>query len=370
MPKDITTQLIEMAEEHPYNIAPDRFIRLLSLKAQTPTVINAMWNLFLMNGTLPTIDEAKQLVKDRRAKPKEPSRLGRVKSHFFDSGSFALWTKAAKYAKDNGKSKYAYYDTDEFWQYMDNYAAFVKAHPESIDHYANVDVIPNPELSYRNQKYLEDKHGLSPIPVVHYTTDVKWLRRYLKEGYEFVALGGLVGSIMRAECREWIDTCFNCICDNTRRLPKVKVHGFGLTAFEPMIRYPWWSVDSTSWAQKGIFGLIVIPRKKQGKFRFDVTPTMLSVTTESPLRRKHGAHLFTLSREERKVVDEWLDMIGVPIGVTDVHGNRVIHGITNSQPERILVYLRFFDEMVKTIPEWPWPFTTSLTTRGKPLGMI
>ena len=367
---DILRLLNHLADEHPGTIAPEQFLRALKLKGETPTIANAMWHLFCRTRTIPTVAEGKELTRVRRAKPKDPGRLGKVASHFFDSGSFALWTKAAEYTKKHKCGRWDYYETDEFWAYMDAYAEFVKAHPESIDFYANVDVIPNPELSYRNLKYLESK-GINPVPVVHYTTDLKWLRKHIKEGYDFIALGGLVGSAMKSECREWMDACFNIICDHPDRKPRVKLHGFGLTAYEPMLRYPWWSVDSTAWAKVGVFGLILVPKRRKGKFVFNERPTNIAVTTESPDRRSPTAtHILTLPKAERMVVDEWLEMIGVPLGETDKFGERVTYGITNSQPERILVNLRFFERMAATIPEWPWPFITSITTRGRGLGLV
>jgi hypothetical protein len=362
--------LNHLADQHPGTIAPERFLRLLGIKGKSPTLTNAMWHLFCRTREIPTLEQGEILVKSRRAKPKTPGKLGRVESHFFDSGSFALWTKAAEYHKKHKGGRWDYYETPEFWQYMDAYAEFVKAHPESIDCYANVDVIPNPELSYRNLKYLEGR-GIAPVPVVHFRTDLKWLKMYIKNGYEFIALGGLVGSAMKLECKAWLDACFNMICDTPDRKPKVKLHGFGLTAYEPMLRYPWWSVDSTAWAKVGVFGLILVPKKRKGEFVFTERPNSIAVTTESPDRRSlQCSHLLTLPKTERMIVDEWLEMVGVAIGETDQYGERLTYGITNSQPERIIVNLRFFEYMSKTIPEWPWPFNSSITSRGKGLGFV
>src|SRR5262245_48519493 len=134
------------------------------------------------------------LAKDSTILP--AGEFGHVRSHFFDSGSFTLWTKAREYAQGKPeKRKWDYYDKEDFWKYIDSYAAFVKRYKIAIDLYANVDVIPNPELSWRNLKYLEDKHGLTPVPVIHYGTDLEWLKRHMASGYDIIGLGGLVGSM-------------------------------------------------------------------------------------------------------------------------------------------------------------------------------
>ena len=45
---------------------------------------------------------------------------------------------------------------------------------------------------------------------------------------------------------DWLYKCFWRICDDDG-YPKIKVHGFRFTA--RMAAFPFWSVDSTSWAQ-------------------------------------------------------------------------------------------------------------------------
>lgn len=171
----------------------------------------------------------------------QKAKLG-VQSHFLDSGSFSLWTREAKkFMRENpGAGKYDYYDTKEFFSYMDSYAEFIKRYSVGIDFYANVDVIPNPELTWRNQQYLEREHDLHPVPVVHYTTNLKWLKFYMDEGYEFIALGGMVGSTSQESCQTWLDKCFELVCPKPSYLPTIKLHGFGITTYELILRYPWY----------------------------------------------------------------------------------------------------------------------------------
>jgi hypothetical protein len=61
---------------------------------------------------------------------------------------------------------FSIYDTDMFWQYVDEYAAFIKEYRDGIDFFANVDVIQDPKRTWKVQKYLENEHGLDPVPVV------------------------------------------------------------------------------------------------------------------------------------------------------------------------------------------------------------
>src|SRR5690606_9159955 len=108
-----------------------------------------------------------------------------------------------------------------------------------VDCYANLDAIGNPDISYRNLKYLEDKHGLNPVPVISAGADHKWLKKHIKDGYEFIAFGGLARTSTRDHIRTWLNSSFEIVCSTKNRLPKVKVHGFGITYPYMMWTYPW-----------------------------------------------------------------------------------------------------------------------------------
>src|SRR4051812_45301510 len=130
-----------------------------------------------------------------------------VDCHFLDSGAFTQWKEAVKWAKKTGGNRWDYFNTTAFWTYVDSYAEFIKQHRPAIDHYANVDVICNAELTWKVQKYLEDAHDLHPVPVVHYRTDIKWLRHYMAHGYKYIALG-MAGGTTTTGIRHWLDACF------------------------------------------------------------------------------------------------------------------------------------------------------------------
>src|SRR5690606_5885633 len=101
-------------------------------------------------------------------------------SIFLDSGAFSFHSESLKYWKaKKGRDRWKYYHTREFKEKLDEYANFIKKHMKEYNFlYANLDVIGNPELTWRNQKYLEEEHNLSPIPVIH-KGDIKWLDFYL-----------------------------------------------------------------------------------------------------------------------------------------------------------------------------------------------
>lgn len=139
-------------------------------------------------------------------------------SLFIDSGAFSAMSQGEKID-------------------ISKYIKFIKRYEKYIDIYANLDVIGDAEKTLQNQKTME-KAGLRPLPCYHFKEDIKYFEYYLSN-YDYIALGGMVG-IRREILSIWLDNLFgNYICDK-EGMPKVKVHGFGMTSLKLMIRYPWY----------------------------------------------------------------------------------------------------------------------------------
>jgi len=137
---------------------------------------------------------------------------------FLDSGAYSAWSQNAVIN-------------------IHEYIAFIKSNIEYIDVYANLDAIGDPDETLKNQRIME-KAGLSPLPCYHFGEPIKYLKKYLK-GYKYVALGGMV-PISTKDLRPWLDDIFlNHICDKDG-IPRVKIHGFGMTSLSLMLRYPWY----------------------------------------------------------------------------------------------------------------------------------
>lgn len=145
-----------------------------------------------------------------------------------DSGAFSVFT---------GKSKHT----------IDDYIKFCHKNKHNAEWYANFDVIGNAKETYQNQKEME-RQGLKPVPTFHYGSDIKWLKKY-KDEYEFIGLGGLVPyAKQKNKLYRHLDKCFSIVRDS------VKIHGWGMTGMETLKRYPFYSVDSTSWLFGGKMG--------------------------------------------------------------------------------------------------------------------
>lgn len=148
-------------------------------------------------------------------------------SFFLDSGAFTAFTM--KKSID-----------------IDKYIDFIKKNKKVLFVYAGLDVIEDWKATKKNMEYME-KAGLKPLPTFHTGSPFEELERMCKK-YDYIALGGLVGG-ERQVLEKWLDKCWSVI---KKHFP-IRVHGFGLTAYWALDRYPFYSVDSTSWLTAGKF---------------------------------------------------------------------------------------------------------------------
>lgn len=158
---------------------------------------------------------------------------------FLDSGAFSMFTQGVKVD-------------------LKKYAKFVQNKAEVIEIASNLDVIGagHEKESYDRQKQLE-RWGAKVQPVHHVRDADEWLQRYLDEGYDYIFLGGMVPESTPV-LRGWLDHIWHHYLTKPDGTPKVKVHGFGLTTLELIFRYPWYSVDSTSWVMIAQFGGVLM----------------------------------------------------------------------------------------------------------------
>lgn len=201
-------------------------------------------------------------------------------SIFLDSGAYTMFTQGVEV--DLGR-----------------YADFNKENQDIIHIASSLDVIGRgqEQASYDNFKKLRG-FGANVQPVHHARDDDKWLQKYIDEGHEYIFLGGMVAESSNY-LRDWLDHVWERYLTNKDGTPKVKVHGFGLTTLALMLRYPWFSVDSTRWVLLSRYGGILMDFPQQTK--------MIDFSTQSMKRfNDNGWHYSTLKPIEKQAVDEHL----------------------------------------------------------------
>jgi hypothetical protein len=243
----------------------------------------------------------------KRERLNVPQPLEQPIDLFMDSGVFPAWGRGEKIN-------------------VKEYCDFLKRNKKLISVYASVDFIPgtfgqavtreevefSAKLSYDNQQIMKG-WGFKPIPIFHQGEKFQWLEQYLKDGEPYIGIA--TRKDLRPEVqREWLDHCFTMLTSKDG-VPFVKTHGFGITNISQLLRYPWYSSDSTTWALAAGYGLIYVPQMKRGKPDYSHLPTRIIMSGRpqkawsSAKRQYEGMPI-----GEQEWVREWLEYIG-----TDVH---------------------------------------------------
>lgn len=170
---------------------------------------------------------------------------------FVDSGGFSAFTQGV--------------DVD-----IHAYASWIRCNSGVFSHYANLDVVGSAAGTLGNQLKME-RMGLRPLPITHFGSNPKHIATYAKHGYEYQCLGGMVPQ-MRGVAQaiagkrshpllDWLDQCFAVATEHG-----VRFHGFGATTWSILCRYPWRSVDSSTWSSGYRFGSIMLFDLKRFKW--------------------------------------------------------------------------------------------------------
>lgn len=223
-------------------------------------------------------------------------------NQFLDSGAFSAWSQGISID-------------------VKHYGAWVKRYESQLQYYANLDAIPRSsapgerkaaaQKTLENQLALEDM-GLKPIPVFHKGEPWEYLERYLAK-YDYICLGGLVADAKAGGNKEFFDEVWSKYLADEKGKPKAKIHAFGMTSLQHMVRYPWFSADSSTWMIQSNMGFICIPMPGTDGFDFDRYPFSIAISDKSGARRFAGEHYDTLSPSTKRMVDDYLASLKVSV---------------------------------------------------------
>lgn len=205
---------------------------------------------------------------------------------FLDSGAFSAFTQGV--------------EVD-----LPGYCEYIKRNRDIIeevdgDLLASVlDGIGDPLQTWKNQQEMEAR-GVRPLPCFHYGEDERYLEEYVKN-YTYITLGGMV-PISTPQLYHWLDRIWDKYLTDGAGNPRLKVHGFGLTTVGLMKRYPWYSVDSSSWVQIARTGGMMLPRGK-----------VVSISERSPSRKVAGQHVDNLPEALSAPIIAELESYGVDV---------------------------------------------------------
>lgn len=245
--------------------------------------------------------------------------LGEPVTVMVDSGGFSAMSAGAKV------------DLGAYVAWLHEHGSRTSPGGSRVSVYANLDVIGDWRATARNQAILEAR-GLTPLPVWHVGSPLHELRRLARE-YGRVAIGGMVALAGSARLIALLDDAWH-VLDGFAGL---HVHGFGITRSELLARYPWKTVDSSTWANGCRWGAVHLFDPKLGRYRvlkfgavgwldqrdllvrtYGVRPTILALLTASA-----GSALGQVARESvlgvaamsMLVTERWLRERGKPVEV-------------------------------------------------------
>lgn len=199
---------------------------------------------------------------------------------FLDSGAFSAFTKGI------------HVDIEE-------YCRFCRDNADIIEVASVLDAVGDPLKTWQNQKIMESL-GVNALPCFHYGEDERYLEHYV-ENYPHITLGGMV-PISTRDLFVWLDHIFAKYITDASGAARVRVHGFGMTSIPLMERYPWFSVDSSSWVQFSSFGWVFHPR---------LGP--IQISEKSPARKQEGRHFDTLTPAEQAVYAREFARVGYTV---------------------------------------------------------
>lgn len=153
---------------------------------------------------------------------------------------------------------------------IDDYIKKINDNPQ-IPVWAELDIIPYPELSHETAKYSSEKSWenyvymrervdapVNILPLYHFGEPKDHLKRILNtpvkgELAPYIGIGGRHGVTTKLQ-KYYFQEVFSIIqaSDN----PNVKVHAFGITVFDLLENFPFYSADSTSWLKYAVYGMI------------------------------------------------------------------------------------------------------------------
>lgn len=189
-----------------------------------------------------------------------------------DSGAFSAWSRGITidldeyidYLKKNAKHFYSAVCLDTI---PGKNGSMERVNARQLEESAN--------KSFANYIKMRD-NGLDVIPVFHQGEDFSHLEKLVKERVPYIGISPYMRASANA-MRMWFDECFTRISDKDG-VPVVKTHGFGITSHWAVVRYPWFTIDSTSWIMAAAYGRIMMPIIDGDHRRFDLPPVMFAVS--------------------------------------------------------------------------------------------
>lgn len=235
-----------------------------------------------------------------------------------DSGAFSVWNMGGKL------------DVNEYITFLKE---FERDHMSKFNEvwFVNLDVIPGvsgqkvithqdirnaADEGFENYLKLRNEGWDNVIHVFHQGEPMDVLDRLLQTDPEYIGISPSNDSMTKARI-DWLTQSFNYI-EKTKGY--VKTHGFAVTSMNLMSRFPWFSVDSTSWFMIGMYGKLCIPVDENKQIILDPqAPVFDKFEVSTSVRKINGVDgyntIYRSDPERAKQIDKYMihlyDLYGI-----------------------------------------------------------
>lgn len=256
----------------------------------------------------PKLGGSKELIEWLEKNP-DPNRIA-----LLDSGVFSTWSRGDKVDMDAYSASILELLKLEQWSHFVG-CDRIPASPGVMP--TKEDVEASAKETWDNFLYMVEKKNVPAdrlIPVFHQNESFHWLKNMVDYHKQMIKSGskeGLYIGISPANDRTsaqrilWLEQCMPYVT-NPDGSAVLRWHGFGATSTQFMHRYPWFSVDSTSWLRCGSFGALKIPQL-QLKYPYYDSNLQVAMTQRSGESEKH---FNGLSKNEQEQVVKYIEENG------------------------------------------------------------
>lgn len=204
---------------------------------------------------------------------------------FLDSGAFSAFSMGIEV------------DLPAYCDYIHRNADIIE-HIDGQPLASVLDAIGDADGTWKNQ-YEMERRGVRPLPCYHYGEPTEILDYYVAN-YPYITIGGMV-PISTPQLKLWLDRLWKDHLTDENGFPRVKVHGFGLTSLPLMMRYPWFSVDSSTWVQWAANGMVLVPGQVG----------QVDVSNKSSRKKIRGQHMDSVSPLETAAIERSITTLGI-----------------------------------------------------------
>jgi len=185
------------------------------------------------------------------------------------------------------------------------YIAFIKKDGKKWDFAVNFDYTHNADICYKVWR-LFLYNDCETIPVFHGERgSLEYFKRYCDDGAKLIGLGtgGINDRRSWDKKRTYFDIIFNLAAKHG-----VRLHGFAITHLSLMFQYPWYSVDSATWAKWSAEGKVIFPNLKRKKI------SMNHVSDHALSSRSSDTSYNRLPKYMRKEFERTIEEYGFDFG--------------------------------------------------------